>query len=134
MRPNNVLYIDKEFPYEHPLASATIQHKLFSPRRESRLVAVQYVNPTGLAGHASNFWTIDVIQSTSTLMARWSTNSDVVGQGTLGANTVVAPTLTATDADLIIPANTLVSILLTKAASAANLPIGRFCLHYKLIG
>jgi len=132
MRPNNVLYIDKEYPYEHPLASATIQHKLFSPRRESRLVAVQYVNPTGLVAHADNYWEIDVIQGASTLMARWST--DTTGEGTLGANTVVSLTNVATDADLIIPANTLISILLTKAAAATNLAIGRFCIHYKLIG
>lgn len=133
MRPNHILQIDKEMVYEHPLASATITHKLLTFQRRVRILLVEYVNPTGLVGHADNFWTIALIQGASTEIGKWSTDSDVVGQGTLGANTIVNPVLVATDANHVIEAGVLASVVLTKAAAAANLPLGRMMIHYKLV-
>jgi hypothetical protein len=111
-------------------ASRTIQ--LLTAQRAMRIDKVEYVNPTGLAGHASNYWEI-ALKKGSTVMAQWSTDSDVVGQGTLTADTIVNPALSATDANLVAAPGDVLKLALTKAASAANLPPGRIVIHGRYV-
>ena len=66
-----------------------------------------------------------------TLMAQWSTDSDA--QGTLAANAVVNPVLSATEANLVADAGAVLSIGLIKVASASNLPAGRFTVHGRYV-
>lgn len=109
---------------------ATAATKLFTAQRKMRIEKVEYINPTGLAGHASNYWTI-ALKKGSTAMASWSTAT--AAEGTLTANTFVAATLSTTDADLVAAVDDVVSLALTKAASAANLPAGRLVIHGRYV-
>jgi len=111
---------------------ATLAVKLFTAQRTMRVDKIEYVNPTGLAGHGSNYWEI-ALKKTTTVIGQWSTDSDVAGQGTLTANAVVNPVLSSTDADLVIAADEVVSLALTKVASAANLPAGRLIVHGRFV-
>lgn len=112
--------------------SATRAIKLMTCQRAMRVEKVEYVNPTGLAGHGSNYWEI-ALKKDSTVMAQWSTDSDVAGQGTLTANALVNPVLSATDANLVAAAGAVLSLSLTKVASAANLPPGRLIVHVRYV-
>lgn len=111
-------------------ATATIQ--LMTAQRAMRIEKVEYVNPTGLAGHASNYWEI-ALKKGSTVMAQWSTDSDVVGQGTITADTLINPVLSSTEADLVAAAGDVLKLALTKVASAANLPAGRIVVHGRYV-
>lgn len=111
-------------------ASRTV--KLFTAQRNMRVDKVEYINVVGLAGHASNYWEI-AVKKGSTAMAQWSTDSDVSGQGTLTANTFVNPVLSSTDADLVAVTGDVVSLALTKVASASNLPNGRLIVHGRYV-
>jgi len=113
---------------EHLLCAATTTVKIFTAQRYIRVTKVEYVNPTGLAGHASNHWTL-TLQKGATVIATYTTDSDVVGQGTLTANAIVLPTLSATDANLVIAIDDVVSLVITKAASAVDLPAGHLVVH-----
>ncbi len=66
-----------------------------------------------------------------TVMAQWSTDSDA--QGTLAADKIVAPVLSATSANLVAADGDVLTIALTKVASAANLPAGRFVVHGRYV-
>lgn len=111
---------------------ATLAIKLMTAQRAMRIDKVEYVNPTGLTGHATNYWEI-ALKKGSTVMAQWSTDSDVAGQGTLTANTIVNPVLSATVANTAAAAADVLSLALTKAASAANLPAGRLIVHGRYV-
>jgi len=126
------LRADRQTPFrevqEHLLASATTTVKMFTAQRYIRVTKVEYINPTGLAGHATDHWTL-TLQKGSTVIATYTTDSDVVGQGTLTANAIVLPTLSSTDADLVIAIDDVVSLVLTKGGAAANLPAGHLVVH-----
>ncbi len=111
---------------------ATATTKLFTAQRKMRVDKIEYINPTGLAGHSSNYWEI-ALKKATTVIGQWSTDSDVAGQGTLTADTFVNPVLSSTDADLVIAVDDVVSLALTKAASAANLPAGRIVVHGRYV-
>ncbi len=107
---------------------ATLAIKLLTADRKFRVEKVEDINPTGLAGHASNYWEIALKKGT-TVMAQWSTDSDVVDQGTITANTPHDLVLHATAANHDADVGDVLSLALTKVASAANLPPGRIALH-----
>lgn len=111
---------------------STTTHKLMTAQRKMRVDKVEYTNPTGLAGHSANYWEI-ALKKGATTMAQWSTDSDVVGQGTLTANAVVNLVLSGTDANLVANTGDVISLVLTKAASAANLPSGRVVIHGRYV-
>lgn len=130
------LRYDRQTPFrevqEHLLAAATTTVKMFTAQRFIRVTKVEYINPTGLAGHADNHWTL-TLRKGSTVIATYTTDSDVVGQGTLTANAIVLPTLSATDADLVIATDDVVSLVLTKAGTAADLPAGHLIVHGRYV-
>ncbi len=113
-------------------SGATTAIKLMTVQRKMKVDKVEYINVTGLAGHSSNYWEI-ALKKDSTVMAQWSTDSDVAGQGTLTANTFVNPTLSATLANRTAAVGTVLSLALTKVASAANLPAGRIIVHGRYV-
>lgn len=112
--------------------AATTTRKLMTAQRKMRIDKVEYINPTGLAGHSSNYWEI-ALKKGSTVMAQWSTDSDVAGQGTLTANAVVNLVLSGTDANLVADVADVLSLVLTKVSSAANLPAGRIIVHGRYV-
>lgn len=105
---------------------STTTIKLMTSKRQMRITKVEIINPAGLAGDASNYWTL-ALKKGSTTMASWSTAT--AAEGTLTANTPVLMTLSATDANLVTDVDDVLSLVLTKAASAANLPAGRVVVH-----
>lgn len=111
-------------------AASTISVKMLTAQRTMRVEKIEYVNPTGLAGHASNYWTIALLKN-GTVIGSWSTAT--AAQSTLTANAIVNLVLSATDADLVLAAGDVLSYSLTKAASAANLPGGRLAIHGRYV-
>ena len=71
--------------------------------RSLRIERVTYINPTGLAENASAHADIRVIKGASTLIANWSTDSDLPGTNTIPANTPMEiPITSVADADEVI--------------------------------
>ncbi len=93
---------------------------------------VEYINPTGLAGHGSNYWEI-ALKNGSDVIAQWSTDSDVAGQGTITANTPIDLVLATDHSLLALDSGETLSLALTKFASAANLPAGRIVVHGRYV-
>lgn len=112
--------------------NATYTKKLMTTQRAMRVDKVEYINPTGLAGHATQYWEV-ALKGGATVMAQWSTDSDVVGEGTLTANAVNNLTLSATDASTVAAAGVVLSLALTKVSTAANLPAGRIVVHGRYV-
>lgn len=110
--------------------SASITYKLETAQRKMRIDKVEYVNPTGLLQDAANYWDVEILKG-ATSMAKWSTLTG--SNGTLTANTIVNPTLSATDANRVAAVDDVISLALTKHASAANLPAGRVVVHGRYV-
>ncbi len=91
--------------------------------RVVRFGRVTLTLPTTLTQDASNYWTIALKDGSATL-ASWSTQTSA--QGTITANTPVDLVL-ATDHDLL--PNDILTVVLTKSASAAALPPGIFIIE-----
>lgn len=102
--------------------AATSAFNLGTIRRKMRVDRVEFVAPSEVTGHATNYYVLDLTAG-ATKVAQWSFDSDVAGQGTATADTVKAMVLEA-DANLVVPADTVLKINATKAASASNLPAG----------
>lgn len=109
---------------------ATKTIKAITTQRRFRVDKVEYISPTGFVQDASNYWTI-ALKKGSTSMAAWSTQTSA--QGTIAANTFVNLVLDATDANRVAAVSDVISIVFTKAASAANLPAGRFVAHCRYV-
>ncbi len=130
---NDVFTELTEVPYEHAGAvAATVVHKLRTVTRPMRVERVEYILPAGYTGHASAFYTIELRKGT-TVIASWSCDSDVVGQGTITADTLIDLVLSATDTDRVCDAGDVLSLALVKTGAAANLPLGRLCAHCKFV-
>lgn len=104
--------------------AASTSFNLGKARKKMRIDRVEFVFDTTITAHASNYYELDVRHG-STPAAKWSFDADVAGQGTVAADTVTAMVNEA-DASLIVPADAVLKLVATKAASAANLPaVGR---------
>jgi hypothetical protein len=109
---------------------ATLAVKLFTAQRRFRVDKVEYVNPTGFTQDAANYWTI-ALKKDATVMAQWSCLTGA--EGTIAANTPVNLTLSATALNQVADAAAVISLALTKVASAANLPAGRIFVHGRYV-
>lgn len=110
-------------------ASATTKVWKVPAGRKFRITRVFYVNPTGLAGNAANFFQIRALNA-ALVGAEWSTST--AGQSTLTANTPVELVLSATDANRVLPENTDLSFA-TILTGTATLPAGRVVIEGDLI-
>lgn len=66
-------------------------------------------------------------------MASWSTDSDVVGQGTLTANLPVNLVLSSTAADTVAAEDDLITAAFLKFSTASNLPAGRITVRGRTV-
>lgn len=114
----------------HQIA-ATLTRKLFTAKRKMRVESAELISREAVAGHASNHWTL-AVKKGATTMASYTSDSDVAGQGTIAADTAKAFALSGTDADVVTAVDDVISLVMTKAASAPNLPAGRLTVrgHY----
>jgi len=121
------LQSDVSFVYSNIALTATTIAQKIKLLKPFRLDAAYYYNETGLAAHADNHFTI-AVKKGSTVMASWSTDSDVVGQGTIAADASVTLVKSSTDADLVIAAGSTMTIDFTEGGTA-TLPIGTLVIH-----
>lgn len=89
------------------------------------LESVDYINPTGLTGDASNAFDIEV-KDGSTSMAKYSTLSSA--QGTITADTFTTVPLSVTPANLQAAPSDVLALVLTLHGTQ-TLPAGRIVLH-----
>lgn len=119
-RANNFLQEQVVFTYDHAQLTANTEVSLFKCSRKFRLDRVRYVNPTGLAADATDFFNLQLNNGT-TLMANWSTEDGE--EGALTADTFVDFT-NAADANLVADAGDVLSIEFEEDGTA-TLPPGR---------
>lgn len=114
---------DREF-------TATDTLKLMTAARRMRIDQVEFVLPDGFTEHATNFWDLE-LKKDSTVVAEYSTDS--ADEGTVTADTLTDMTLSATDANLVVDATDVLSLVVTKNASAADLPPGQLFIHGRYV-
>jgi hypothetical protein len=91
------------------------------PTKRVRITKVQYVNPTGLAADAANFFVLS-IRNGATIVADWSTETGQ--EGAIGAGEYENFTLGA-DADLVLEAGEKLHYVLDETGTG-TLPAGTF--------
>jgi hypothetical protein len=106
--------------YEHGSLTADTTVKLFAAVSEFLLESARYINPTGLAADAANYFNIKLVE-TAVVMANWSTETGQ--EGTIAADTFVDLTL-GTAADRTLAADEELSIFFDETGTA-TLPAGR---------
>jgi hypothetical protein len=118
--------------YEHGQLTDDLTVKLFKvpTGRKYRLDRAIYVNPTGLAADAENYFNIKVRVKSTTIAANWSTETGT--QGTIGADTFVTLALSATDANLVASGGDEVSAFFDETGTA-TLPPGRIILEGRYV-
>lgn len=118
--------------FDHVQVTADTTIKLFKvPDGKSlRIDGVDYVNPTGLAADASNHFNLKILKGASTVMANWSTETGQ--QGEIAADTFVAMTLSATDANLVAAGADVISLFLDETGTQ-TLPAGRVVIRGRYV-
>ena len=109
--------------YDHIAVTADTTVKLWKvpAGRSFRVTRAFYNNPTGLAQDAANTFNIKILNA-ALVAASWDTTTGQ--QGTLTADTPVDLVLSATDANRVLPAGTVLSLFLDETGTA-TLPAGR---------
>jgi hypothetical protein len=117
--------------YDHAQVTADTTIKLYKvpAGKKLRVIGIDYINPTGLAEDAANYFNVKVLKD-ATVMANWSTETGQ--QGTIAADTFVALVNSATDADLVAAAAAIVALFLDETG-AATLPAGRVVIRALLL-
>lgn len=83
-----------EWEYAHAAVSATTTWKIRKPTRRYVIDAVQYINVTGLAEHADNWFTVAALVGANTICNIANTDSDEAGADNgIAANTWIDGTI-----------------------------------------
>lgn len=124
-------------PFPHIEVTATTTVKLFKvpAGKRFRVERVEYLNPTGLAEHADNWFNIQLQKGASTVIANHNTDSDE--DGTIAADTFTDLGLTATDEDRVIvggaaAAADTAKLVLTEGGTA-TLPAGQIMVYGRYV-
>lgn len=125
-RPSNFVQERTTIVFDHPgsLTSDTT-YKFWQAPRPCRVTDVRYINPTGLAEHATNAFAGSVLNGATVVATIFDTDSDEAGaDNSLPANTFVTGVIAAAGA--VLAADDVLSLFLDEdAAGAATLPAGR---------
>lgn len=113
-----------ELSTDHIQVTASATVKFFKATRPMVVDSVEYINPTGLAEHADNYYNI-AVKNGDTVVA--SKNTKVGEGGTLAADTFTALT-NAAIANRTIAAGDVLALVLTKAGTQ-TLPAGKVVVH-----
>lgn len=109
-----------------PAASATSTFVLGTAKRAFRVESVELIDDAGYAADAANYYVFTLVHGSGpTTAATWSTLTGAQGAITAG---VPAAMVLSADANLVIPAGDVVSLVATKHASGAN-PTVRVVVH-----
>lgn len=111
---------------DHASAAATATVKMWKvpAGRRFRLTRASYINPTGLAGSATDAF-VGTVQKGATVMATLFNTETDNGGATLTADTFVEGTLSATAANQWGAADDVISFVATEVGTTATLPAGR---------
>lgn len=116
--------------FEHVNASLTATEtvKLFKCDRAFKLRKLEYVNPTGLATDAANYYVITLIDTSDSnrVLATWSTETGQ--EGAIAANTFVEATLSTVAEALNSAKGAVLAVKFTEAGTQ-TLPAGRLVVH-----
>lgn len=112
-------------PFSHAQVTADTLAQLIKAPADRFLVLerVDYVNPTGLAAHATNFFNLKMQSAGPVVHANWSTED--TAEGALVAGTYVAFTL---GANPVVPPGGVLSLNLDEDGTA-TLPAGNGTIH-----
>lgn len=111
--------------HAHAQLTGTATEIAFKASRDFILERVRYVNDTGLAAHAANFFALQA-KNGAVVMADWST--EVGEEGTVAAATFVDLTNSAVVGALNLAADDVLSFVFTESGTA-TLPPGKFLLE-----
>lgn len=126
-RPNDYLQEKLTLDLEHAQETASASYVLaFTPARKFRVRRVMYVNPTGLAADAANYFNLQLRKDATDVVANWSTETGQ--EGALTGDAPVEFTLSATDADLVCDAGTVLDLNLALTGTQ-TLPAGRLTIE-----
>ena len=130
-RPNNHEWERTTWILENASLTATTERQLFlvPTGRTWKLDRATYINPTGLAVDATNFFTLQVLND-ATVMADWSTET-TVGEGAIPADAHATLVNSSTAADLVAAAADVISVNYAEDGTA-TLPAGMIIIegHY----
>lgn len=117
--------------YDHAAATTDATTKLYKvpTGKKLRVLGADYINPTGLAAHAANYFAIKVTKD-GTVMSSWSTLTGA--EGTIAADTFVALTNSGTDANLVADAGAVIALFLDETGDT-TLPAGRVVIRGLLL-
>lgn len=133
-RANEFLQERVVLSFDHPEVSGDTVWKFFKvpAGRTLKIDAVEYINPTGLAQDTTNVFNL-ILKHGSTTVASWSTDNDLmVPDASIPADTFMTLTPAAAAADLVAPADAVLSFTADEGGTA-TLPAGRVVVHARYV-
>lgn len=114
-----------ELVFAHPQVTGDTTTKEFKTgSRKFRIDSVDYLNPTGLAESATDYFNVKLKNGTTVLANRSSATVAAGGHGNMTADTFLAATLNATTSNLVLDPGTTLSLELDETGTA-TLPAGK---------
>lgn len=118
----------KCFPKEHAALTATTTIKLFKATKRCRVDRVDYINPTGLAGHGTDAFAGAVKNSSTVVCSLFNTDTGDAGGASLAADTFVTGT-NGTAANRTLAKDDVLSAVFTMDGTA-TLPAGTVLIYF----
>jgi hypothetical protein len=133
-RANEFLQERVVLSFDHPSVTGDTTWKFFKvpAGRKLKIDAVEYLNPTGLAEDATNFFALSLKNGSTVMAGPLSTDSAGAGTNSIAADTFTAIPLSATAADTVASGGDVLS-LLADEGGAATLPAGRLVVHARYV-
>ena len=130
-RANNFLQERVVLSFDHPAVTADTTWKFFKvpAGRKLKVDAVEYLNPTGLAEHAVDFFALSLKKGSTVMAGPLSTDSAGAGDNGIAADTFTTIPLSATAADTVAEGGDVLAFFADESAGAATLPAGRVVVH-----
>ena len=118
--PDTMFQERAKFPRSCPAVSATATFAIATPdpNRPFRVDRAELIVDATYAADPANFYAL-TLQKGATVIAAWSTQT--TAQGALTGGTPAAMVLSGTDANLVLAAGDVLSLVATKNGTAANI-------------
>lgn len=132
-QPNREIQERITLTYDHAQLTGDLTTKLYDvpSGRKLKVERVRYINPTGLAEDASNYFAISVKNGSTVVAGPLSTDSAGAGTNSIAADTFTAITV-ATDGSEVLDAGDVLSVLFDETGTA-TLPAGRVVIDALLV-
>lgn len=132
-QPNREIQERITLTYDHAQLTGDLTVKLYDvpAGRKLKVERVRYINPTGLAEDAANYFAISVKNGSTVVAGPLSTDSAGAGTNSIAADTFTAITV-ATDGSEVLDAGDVLSVLFDETGTA-TLPAGRVVIDALLV-